>query len=176
MGRSVSPEEKAEAATVEMAVETTSSACQRGYVRMARDMARDCIDQCQSSCSALGSVISTYMTRGKAAAYGSVCQNKWAFKCFVQPHHVGACHVFFVKARQFGFALPSSESDLDRQCSRMLLAANASSLEAEELPSVKASSTTGSAKEDVAIGEVTKESEQPSPVLLEASVETASSA
>jgi len=142
---------------------------------MARDMAPACIDQCSHSCPAVGEAINAYMTRGgQRAAIRSVCKNKWAFACFVKSNHVGNCRVFFDKARRFGFSLPSSERELNGQCGRMLAANDSASehIAAEAM----AASVEEVAPKDAAIDAVTKESEQPSPILLEASVETASSA
>merc|ERR1719188_973493 len=110
---------------LEASVQTASSACHRGYVKKARDMAPRCIDQCSSSCYAVGEAIDAYLRRGgQPAAMKSVCRNKRAFSCFVTPSHVGNCRVFFDKARKFGISLPSSERDLDRRCGRRLAARN----------------------------------------------------
>jgi len=186
-----SPHDPETPATLEMAVETTNSACRRGYVQMARRMAPRCIDQCQASCTAVDDAIGTYMTRGKGAAMRSVCNKKWAFQCFVRPNHISACHVFFVKAKQFGFDLPASEHDLNHKCSRALLAANVSSSPDEEA-SVKASNAGVDEMELVRVSSSHSEenqhalrkddisanvtSEELAPVHLEASVETAGSA
>merc|ERR1719210_56907 len=103
---------------VEALSAASGNACRHGKVGLLRHFAPQCFVPCEASCPAVGLAVDAYFKSGQGAAEDSVCHNKAAWRCFVEPGHVGACTPLITKAAAFGYSMPKSVGELDALCGR----------------------------------------------------------
>merc|ERR1712187_398008 len=87
---------------------TSGNACHSGKVALLHHFAPKCFVPCEASCPAVGLAVDAYFKHGQGAAEDSVCQNKAAWRCFVEPAHIGACTPLITKAAAFGYSMPKA--------------------------------------------------------------------
>jgi hypothetical protein len=101
----------------ELASVDAGNSCQSGLVGQAYKYAPACFNKCSYACGAINEAINAYMRKGgQSAAKKVVCRRKSQFSCFVKRSNIGNCRPLISKAASFGFSLPSSVGDLNRQC------------------------------------------------------------
>merc|ERR1719210_2491137 len=128
---------------VEALSAASGNACRHGKVGLLRNFAPKCFVACEASCPAVGLAIDAYFKHGQGAAEDSVCQNKAAWRCFVEPSHIGACTPLITKAAAFRYNMPKSVGELDALCSR------AHSIAAQELSTLSQLMASPAASEEV---------------------------
>lgn len=96
---------------------TISSICTTGMVGKIRAYSSSCIDSCQGMCGPLSNAINAFLTKGGAPAVRPVvCGNKGSFGCAFKSSNRAKCAPLIKKAASFGFTLPNSWGQLNKQC------------------------------------------------------------